>query len=116
MKPSSTHNFNLSGPWSCVQTFNCEMVGSSVRNNAGIPLEFSGFHARSRFWRLVISKNHGASRTSFHGIEFFGYDCKIGKLLQHLGLVEYEDVFIENVCKYTKSKYLFLTISKNFIA
>lgn len=80
-----------------MQTFKCDMIGSSVRSHAGIPIDFNGFHARSRFWRLVIANNHGAPRTSFHGIEFFGYDCRITKLLKRMSLSEYEDIFIENV-------------------
>jgi hypothetical protein len=73
------------------------MIGSSLRSSPGIPIEFNGFHAVSRFWRLVIVKNHGASQTSFHGIEFFGYDYRIIKLIEQLKLTEYEDILIENV-------------------
>lgn len=73
------------------------MLGSSLRKNPGVPQDFDGFFAISRFWRLVIAKNHGAQQTSFHGIEFFGYDYRISKLIEELRLSEYEDVLIENV-------------------
>ena len=73
------------------------MVGSTVRNSAGTPVEISGFNACARFWRLVISKNHGAHDTSFHGVEFFGYDNRISKLLDQLKMNEYEQPLIENV-------------------
>lgn len=73
------------------------MIGSSVRTSPGIPIEYNGFNAVARFWRLVIVKNHGAPCTSFHGVEFFGYDYRICKLIEQLKLTEYEDVLIENV-------------------
>ena len=89
---------NLSrGPWNNVQAFKCEMIGSSSRNNAGVPVDIDGFNAIARYWRLVIGKNHGAPVTSFHGVEFFGYDYRIVKLIEQLKLTEYEDVLIENV-------------------
>lgn len=87
---------SLEGPWNCVQSFKCGMVGSSVRNNAGIPVDIAGFNACARYWRLVVTKNHGAKDTSFHGIEFFGYDNRISKLLNQLKLNEYEHAMIEN--------------------
>lgn len=87
-----------SGPWNCVQTFKCEMIGSNLRNKAGVPMDFGGFYAIARYWRLVIVNNHGATHTSFHGVEFFGYDYRITKLIEQLKLSEYEDVLIENVC------------------
>ena len=73
------------------------MLGSSTRTNAGVPVDFEGFSAIARYWRLVIGKNHGATMTSFHGIDFFGYDYRIVMLLEQLKLNEYEDVLIENV-------------------
>jgi hypothetical protein len=85
------------GPWNNVQAFKCEMIGSSSRNNAGVPIDIDGFNAIARYWRLVIGKNHGASVTSFHGVEFFGYDYRTVKLIEQLKLTEYEDVLIENV-------------------
>ena len=72
------------------------MIGSSLRNSPGMPIDFSGFHAVARYWRLVIAKNHGAPVTSFHGVEFFGYDYRISKLIEQLKLTEYEDLLIEN--------------------
>ena len=85
------------GPWNCVQTLKCDMVGSNLRYNAGYPVDFGGFSAISRYWRLVITKNHGAYDTSFHGVEFFGYDYRISKLIEQLKLTEYEHALIENV-------------------
>lgn len=85
------------GPWNNVQKFICDMVGSNVKTKAGVPLDFDGFNAIARYWRLVIGKNHGASVTSFHGIEFFGYDYRIVMLIEQLKLTEYEDMLIENV-------------------
>lgn len=73
------------------------MIGSSIRTNAGIPLDYSGFLVKSRYWRLVMANNYGAHMTTFHGVEFFGFDCRISKLLSELGLSEYEDILIENV-------------------
>lgn len=80
-----------------MQSFNCEMVGSHFATSAGIGVDFEGFSAVGRYWRLVISKNHGALNTSFHGIEFFGYDIRINKLLNQLKLTEYENDLTENV-------------------
>jgi len=73
------------------------MLGSTLRNSPGVPVEISGFIACSRFWRLVIANNHGASLTSFHGVEFFGYDNRISKIIEQLKLSEYEQLLIENV-------------------
>lgn len=73
------------------------MVGSSNQSNAGVPIDIEGFNACSRYWRLVITRNHGAPETSFHGIEFFGYDNRISKLVEQLKLTEYEQALIENV-------------------
>lgn len=73
------------------------MVGSAVQKDAGIPIDIDGFNACSRYWRLVITRNHGAPDTSFHGIEFFGYDNRISKLIEQLKLTEYEQALIENV-------------------
>lgn len=90
-----------------MQTFKCEMIGSSLRNGAGVPMDFDGFYAIARYWRLVIANNHGARDTSFHGVEFFGYDFRLSKLIEQLKLTEYEDVLIENVCFHlTKYKVL----------
>ena len=85
------------GPWNCVQSFRCEMIGSNQRYHPGIPKDFDGFHAISRYWRLVLANNHGAQVTSFHGLEFYGYDYRISKLLEPLKLAEYEDDLFENV-------------------
>lgn len=73
------------------------MIGSNIRTSGGTPLDFDGFNAIARYWRLVIGKNHGANETSFHGIEFFGYDYRITKLIEQLKLTEYDDILIENV-------------------
>lgn len=73
------------------------MIGSSLRKSAGVPVEIEGFCACARFWRLVTAKNHGSPITSFHGVEFFGYDNRISKLLEQLKLTEYEQALIENV-------------------
>ena len=35
---------------------------------------FTGFYATSRFIRLTIVRNHGAAKTIFQGITFFGAD------------------------------------------
>ena len=75
------------------------MLGSSARGSAGVPIDFDGFQAIARFWRLVVVKNHGAKNTSLHGIEFFGYDCRIAKLISQLKLTEYEDELIQHVIK-----------------
>ena len=85
------------GPWNCVHKFRCEMIGSSLRTNAGVPMDFDGCFAISRFWRLIIAKNHGGQQTSFHGLEFYGYDFRISKLIEELKLSEYEEMLIENV-------------------
>lgn len=81
------------------------MVGSSLRSHAGVPLDFGGFLVRSRYFRFVIANNHGAPMTTFHGIELFGYDCRITKLLTEMNLAEYEHILVENV-----NIYLFLLI------
>jgi hypothetical protein len=73
------------------------MIGSSLRNDAGVSMEFGGFYSVARYWRLYIVRNHGAKETSFHGIEFYGYDYRINKLIDHLKLIEYEYVLVENV-------------------
>ena len=62
-----------------------------------MPLDFDGFNATARYWKLLILNNHGSHQTSFHGIEFYGYDTRISKLIDQLNLNEYEDLFIENV-------------------
>ncbi len=94
------HNLNANrGPWNCVQSFKCEMLGSQYSSSAGYGVDFNGFNAVARYWRLVITKNHGALNTSFHGIEFFGYDVRISKLLNQLKLNEYEHDLVENVLK-----------------
>ncbi len=80
-----------------MQSFRCDMIGSVMRNSPGVPVEVSGFNACSRFWRLVVANNHGAAVTSFHGVEFFGYDNRISKLIEQLKLSEYEQPLIENV-------------------
>lgn len=73
------------------------MIGSQYATSAGVGVDFDGFNAIARYWRVVITKNHGAMNTSFHGIEFFGYDIRITKLLNQLKLTEYENDLIENV-------------------
>jgi hypothetical protein len=73
------------------------MLGSISRGCAGVPIDIDGFFCISRFWRLVIARNHGALQTSFHGIDFFGYDYRISKLIEDHKLIEYEDTLIENV-------------------
>jgi hypothetical protein len=60
-------------------------------------MDFEGFNATARYWKLIFTTNHGAHQTSFHGIEFFGYDNRISKLIEQLYLNEYEDVLYENV-------------------
>jgi hypothetical protein len=85
------------GPWNCVQSCKCEMIGSTIRTQAGHAVDFDGFNATSRYWRFVITKNHGAQDTSFHGIEFFGYDNRISKLIEQLKLTEYTHALITNV-------------------
>lgn len=73
------------------------MIGSSLKTDPGIPQDFDGFNATSRYWRMLIMNNHGAHQTSFHGVEFFGYDNRISKLIDQLNMNEYEDVLVENV-------------------
>ena len=73
------------------------MIGSTHRYHPGTQVDFDGFHAISRYWRLVLANNHGAQVTSFHGLEFYGYDYRISKLLEPLKLSEYEDDLYENV-------------------
>jgi hypothetical protein len=90
---------SLEGPWNCVHKIKCDMIGSGLKTNPGVPMDFDGFFAISRFWRFIIAKNHGAPQTSFHGIEFYGYDFRISKLIEELRLSEYEDVLVENVTK-----------------
>ena len=76
-------------------------------------MDFDGFFAISRFWRLIIARNHGALRTSFHGIEFFGYDYRISKLIEELRLSEYEDLLVENVSNFQISELAqFLILTK----
>ena len=73
------------------------MIGNNLRNGAGVPVDFGGFQAISRYWRLVITKNHGAKNTSLHGIEFFGYDLRVAKLISQLKLTEYEEDIVQHV-------------------
>jgi hypothetical protein len=73
------------------------MIGASNRNAPGVPLDFDGFNVTARYWRLLIVKNHGSNETSFHGIEFFGYDNRVFKMINKLNLPEYEDALVENV-------------------
>ena len=72
-----------------------------------MPLDFDGFNATARYWKLLILNNHGSHQTSFHGIEFYGYDTRISKLIDQLNLNEYEDLFIENVIKFDQ-KYFYI--------
>ena len=89
------------------------MIGSQYSNSAGIGVDFNGFSTIGRYWRLVITKNHGALNTSFHGIDFFGYDVRISKLLNQLKLTEYENDLIENV--FIISKIVLPKLTLNFI-
>lgn len=73
------------------------MLGNNLRELPGVPQEFGGFNSMARYWRLVIVKNHGAPQTSFHGVEFFGYDNRVVKLIDQLNLNEYEDILFDNV-------------------
>jgi hypothetical protein len=73
------------------------MTGSNNRDAPGSPLDFDGFNVTARYWRLLITKNYGSPETSFHGIEFFGYDNRVFKMINKLNLPEYEDAFVENV-------------------
>ena len=90
------------------------MLGSQYSSSAGYPVDFNGFNAIARYWRLVITKNHGALNTSFHGIEFFGYDVRISKLLNQLKLNEYEQDLVENVRTKISIRNFFFS-SKNLL-
>ena len=88
------------GPWNNIQAFKCEMLGSSVRHDPGVPFDVDiGLRVMARYWRLVITKNHGASLTSMHGIAFYGYDTRVLKLIEQLKLTEYADVIVDQVCQ-----------------
>lgn len=106
-KIKNRNNYLLSGPWNNVQAFTCEMIGSNSRKKPGVPVDIHGFNAIARFWRLVIGKNHGASVTSFHGVEFFGYDYRIVKLIEQLKLTEYEEILVENVNNFPLRTFIF---------
>jgi hypothetical protein len=87
----------LSGPWITLYQFKCLPIGSSNKNDPGTPSTFEGFNATARFWKLLILNNHGAHQTSFHGVEFFGYDNRISKLMDQISFNLYEDCLIDNV-------------------
>ena len=100
----------FSGPWITLYQFKCSPIGSSNKADPGVPLDFEGFSATARFWKLLILNNHGAHQTSFHGIEFFGYDNRISKLLDQISLNLYEDCLIDNVSKNYFIKYFKMII------
>lgn len=100
---SSKYLHFFSGPWISIYQFKCLPVGSSIKTDPGVPSDFEGFNATARFWKLLILNNHGANYTSFHAIEFFGYDNRISKLMDQLSLNAYEDYLIENVSELSRS-------------
>lgn len=93
---SSLKQLKTRGPWNIIQTFQCDMIGSTSKDAPGYPQEFDKFIATAQYWRLAIVDNHGAHQTSFHGIEFFGYDNRVTKILDQLKLNELEDILFEN--------------------
>jgi hypothetical protein len=50
-----------------------------------------------RYWKLVVKNNFCAAKTSFHGIEFFGFDTRLQKLLAELNLSEYTNILVKHV-------------------
>lgn len=92
------------------------MIGNCKPTEPGTPLDIDGFHFISRYWRLIIKNNFGSIRTSFHGIEFYGFDFRLQNLLVELNLNEYINILVENVSKIFSSIFNFIYYLNSLIA
>ncbi|XP_076340532.1 uncharacterized protein LOC143241014 [Tachypleus tridentatus] len=77
---------NLKGPWFTVKMLHCQRIGPAESTSPGVLQEFHGFQDSAQYWRFFIKDNHGASFTSFHGIQFYGVDSSLLDFLEDLHL------------------------------
>lgn len=97
----------ISGPWSTVGSFKCEMKGSEDPKAKGVAQVFKNFTASGQYWRLFILENHGGNCTCFQGITLHGADDRIFTFFDKLDLLEYADKFVMQEYNSYK-KFLFL--------
>eukprot|EP00048_Salpingoeca_helianthica_P008098 m.118431 g.118431 ORF g.118431 m.118431 type:complete len:677 (+) comp14512_c0_seq2:95-2125(+) len=87
----------MAGPWRVVKAVSlaCECppdqldpVSKTFRQH------FAGFYATSRYWRINILRNHGATKTVFQGIALFGLDTLLLRWFNENGLGKHYEMFV----------------------
>lgn len=63
----------------------------------GTPQDFFSFMDQSQYWRVVILENYGGNCICFQGIQFYGADSRVSKLLEEHHLSSYTDKIIQKV-------------------
>lgn len=89
---------SLSGPWTQVGKYCCDLHGSEDLEDAPVPQDIKGFYGCSRFWRFTACSNYGDPVTCFHGIQFFGIELGVLDWFQDLDAMKYCKMFVERGC------------------
>ncbi|XP_062522391.1 caskin-1-like [Corticium candelabrum] len=84
----------LTGPWTMIQSYQANRIGSEDPMEPGVPQDFKDFYATSQYWRILIQDNYGGSWTCLKGVRFYGLDTGVLRWFQELGLIQYYEDFV----------------------